>query len=302
MKKTMSLKQLAANRRNALQSTGPKTVNGKAVSKLNALKHGILSTQVLVRGRHGRENAREFTALHQRFTQELRPVGPLEEMLVDQVVTAHWRLRRALVAEAGEVALSVDQGEWRRRHWPSPGLQVMVWRAQFDMLGAMQQSSTGNRIVENWLLEARQAVERSGELREALVQSLVEKMGGKPDPTTTELQRLCRRRVENPEGLDADTLRERSKQDALRVLDSAIRLLAWQRKECLQHEADEEAAHQAAAVLPAMETLEKILRYETKLERQLFRAMNQLERLQRMRQGEAIPAPLTMAVTGKEAE
>lgn len=42
--------------------------------------------------------------------------------------------------------------------------------------------------------------------------------------------------------------------------------------------------------------LEKIQRYETKLERQMFRAMNQLERLQRLRQGEAIPAPLTMEV------
>ena len=62
-------------------------------------------------------------------------------------------------------------------------------------------------------------------------------------------------------------------------------------------EAKEEEARQAAAVLPSAETLEKILRYETKLERQLFRAMNQLERLQRMRQGEAIPAPLTMEIS-----
>lgn len=53
---------------------------------------------------------------------------------------------------------------------------------------------------------------------------------------------------------------------------------------------------QAAAVLPAAETLEKILRYETALERQLFRAMNQLERLQRRRQGEHIPAPVTMEI------
>ena len=43
MRKTMSLKQLAANRRNAQKSTGPKTPEGRAVSKMNALKHGILS-------------------------------------------------------------------------------------------------------------------------------------------------------------------------------------------------------------------------------------------------------------------
>ena len=33
-------------------------------------------------------------------------------MLVDQIVTTHWRLRRALKAESGEIALSVDNGHW----------------------------------------------------------------------------------------------------------------------------------------------------------------------------------------------
>jgi hypothetical protein len=39
------------------------------------------------------------------------------------------------------------------------------------------------------------------------------------------------------------------------------------------------------------------MRYETKLERQLFRSMAQLERLQRMRRGEAVPPPLAMEVS-----
>jgi hypothetical protein len=42
MKKTTSQKQIEANRRNARKSTGPKTRVGKANSKLNAIKHGIL--------------------------------------------------------------------------------------------------------------------------------------------------------------------------------------------------------------------------------------------------------------------
>ncbi|MEQ1852511.1 MAG: hypothetical protein ABMA01_13085, partial [Chthoniobacteraceae bacterium] len=63
-------------------------------------------------------------------------------------------------------------------------------------------------------------------------------------------------------------------------------------------EEHEEHARQAAAVLPAAETLEKIARYETKLERQMYRAMAQLERVQRMRKGEAIPAPLSVEVSG----
>ncbi|MCX6901963.1 MAG: hypothetical protein NTW03_00490 [Verrucomicrobia bacterium] len=46
-----------------------------------------------------------------------------------------------------------------------------------------------------------------------------------------------------------------------------------------------------------MSVLDKIPRYQTALERQMFRAMNQLERLQRMRHGETILAPLTMEVS-----
>lgn len=52
-------------------------------------------------------------------------------------------------------------------------------------------------------------------------------------------------------------------------------------------------------VLPSAEGLEKILRYETKLERQIFRAVAQLERVQRMRRGEAIPAPLSVEVSDR---
>jgi hypothetical protein len=39
-----------ANRQNALKSTGPKTPEGKAAVRLNAVKHGLLSEQVLLPG------------------------------------------------------------------------------------------------------------------------------------------------------------------------------------------------------------------------------------------------------------
>ena len=41
-------KQVEANRQNAQKSTGTKTEEGKAVAKLNAIKHGILSDAVLI--------------------------------------------------------------------------------------------------------------------------------------------------------------------------------------------------------------------------------------------------------------
>jgi CRISPR/Cas system-associated endonuclease Cas1 len=70
-------------------------------------------------------------------------------------------------------------------------------------------------------------------------------------------------------------------------------LLGWRR----EREDTEEQSRQSAAVLPSEEVLDKILRYEAALERQLYRAMIQLERLQRRRLGESVPPPLTMEVS-----
>ncbi len=39
--KVISERKLAANRRNARASTGPKTQRGKRLARLNALKHGV---------------------------------------------------------------------------------------------------------------------------------------------------------------------------------------------------------------------------------------------------------------------
>jgi hypothetical protein len=96
-----SEKQVEASRRNALKSTGPKTPEGKAAVRLNALKHGLLSQEAL----------RE---LDERLRDELRPVGELENLLVDRIVSAYWRLSRLGRVEAGIFAWEL-YGQWANR-------------------------------------------------------------------------------------------------------------------------------------------------------------------------------------------
>ena len=71
----ISTKKLSANRSNALKSTGPRTPEGRAVSKMNALKHGIFSNEVLVRGLNARECSRGLDALYEVFRTQYQPVG-----------------------------------------------------------------------------------------------------------------------------------------------------------------------------------------------------------------------------------
>jgi hypothetical protein len=296
--KPTSPKQIAANKRNAIKSTGPRTAKGRAVSKMNALKHGILSQQVLVRGRNVQESARDLKALHLRFWDELQPEGPIEEMLLDQIVTAHWRLRRALTAESGEIALSVDTGHRKRSRGVEPVLQWMQWRAFGDPLHAMGESSIGNAIIRGWLGELRNDVEAQGVLTESGIQKLSAHFGVETNRLVQQLDEFRRKLEAEPNRSDS-AVQARHKAETLTFLDREIRGLQFALERCVDAEEHEEQARQASAVLPDAATLDKILRYETKLERQMYRAMAQLERIQRMRRGEAIPAPLTLDVSDR---
>jgi hypothetical protein len=291
-----SLRQVAANRRNAEKAAGPKTAEGKALSRMNAVKHGILSTEVVVRGLRIQERVEEFKALRERFWESLTPVGPVEEMLVDRIVTVQWRLRRALMAEAGEIVLSVDGGQWERANRERLSLDVFFSDVH-DAASEMMKSADGLRYLTLVMEGVRDDVRRDGELSEATLQRVVGRFGGRPNHLTQELARLRERLTANPDGLTAEELRENHQRAVLGYIEEKLRSYEELGRQRQEREEREEVARQAADVMPAPEVLDKILRYETALERQLYRALNQLERLQRRREGEDVPPPLTVEVS-----
>ena len=87
----ISDKQLQANKRNAQKSTGPKTAEGKMISSKNATTHGLLSNHVVIKD----EKACEFQEFCNLMTDYFKPVGILEQLLVNRISASFWRLNRA---------------------------------------------------------------------------------------------------------------------------------------------------------------------------------------------------------------
>ena len=69
--------QVVANRLNAQKSTGPRTGVGKAKASQNAVRHGLLAQQAVIRG----EDPGEFEFYRDQMLGELAPAGAMESML-----------------------------------------------------------------------------------------------------------------------------------------------------------------------------------------------------------------------------
>lgn len=104
----ISKKQLVANKKNALRSTGPRTPSGKNRSAVNSLKHGILSREVLLPF----EDKQLFESFRNAMIDYTEPVGELEFLLTDKVIACAWRLHRVYRIEAG---VFIERIENRRK-------------------------------------------------------------------------------------------------------------------------------------------------------------------------------------------
>jgi hypothetical protein len=102
--------QIAANRKNAQLSTGPRTDEGKARSSQNAVSSGLFTRQNCVQP----QEQDEYNNLYNAMWHNLSPAGPMEEMFATEIIRGAWRLRRCATAEAD--LLQIVDKEARRRH------------------------------------------------------------------------------------------------------------------------------------------------------------------------------------------
>jgi len=91
----MTQKQFDANKANSLFG-GVKTDEGKETSRMNALKHGLLSSHVLLDD----ESEEELATLENNIKAQLLPVGEFELILTDRITSSIWRLKRSIKIES----------------------------------------------------------------------------------------------------------------------------------------------------------------------------------------------------------
>ena len=266
---TSSPERIATNRANAQKSTGPKTAEGKAASKRNAVKHGLLSREVLVAG----EDHQALTALQQWFAEELQPVGPMEVMLVGQIVATHWRLRRVLAAESGDIK---REAQLKAASAPSSALPP-----------ALEDTVAGCQLLQTWLSDTLLAVERDGELTLGTVGEFSTRVGDRPSLLKCNLIKLhFRHRPDKKQDTEEEEpWLEAHKKEVITFLNEHLSRLATRETHCQKLEEKEAKARQTYAVLPSAEAMERLGRYESMLNRQLFRAMKELRTLQKEREG-----------------
>jgi len=77
-----SVRQIEANRRNALHSTGPRTPGGKQATRLNALRHGLRAKEVVI---SGQEDPEQLEAILKELCEDWEPEGHTEVHLVEQI-------------------------------------------------------------------------------------------------------------------------------------------------------------------------------------------------------------------------
>ncbi|MBW7998565.1 MAG: hypothetical protein FVQ81_18725 [Candidatus Glassbacteria bacterium] len=89
-------KQIAANRRNARKSTGPRTEEGKERSSQNAVKHGLTSRRAVLAD----EDPKQFLEFRIEVHEDLGPMGGVETTLANRIAAQMWRLARVPAIEA----------------------------------------------------------------------------------------------------------------------------------------------------------------------------------------------------------
>jgi len=259
-----SERKRASSRRNGQGSRGPTTPRGKAASRKNAIKHGLFTRHEWEFAMLG-ECPLDYELLLAGLCKQFDPDGKAEYLEVERIAACWWKLQRAWryensVAQHSCIAVVKE----RKQIEDSRKVQDQQQKAIILGLEKMVAELRGAKQVPSDLKDRFFALTS---LKEQDWQHF-EEMAEEPTEASRELGLTGI--VSTPESPVIHAIRTLNK--AIILYQCEVELTPLTTRMVL-----------GAYVIPKREQLDTILRYETTIERSLDRALNRLERLQKMR-------------------
>lgn len=284
------------------KATGPRTPQGKERSKHNALKHGIFSSAVVLKG----ESRAEYESLLSGLQETFQPEGTLEEALVKKLAMTLWRHNRLIQAETAEIQSAVEFMEWNQQHAEEQEAEEIGSEVMLEYQGGLIRKIQNPLVLEcclKLLRELREAIEQKGfqPEDEAILQRVYGEEDGKhlnenlydsyriwfETAGVSDVERRANGYA-SPEGCVRKVLEE---------IDAEIGRLKRYQKTLGTILAQRARLEAVRRTLPEGPILDRLLRYEAHLERIFDRTLSQLERLQRMRLGQLVLPPIKVQLS-----
>jgi hypothetical protein len=291
--KSVTPAKVAANRTNAEKSTGPKSAAGKRFASRNSITHGIFTQELLLPG----ESKTTFDRVREELITDFAPVGFREFAQVGIYFANYWRLGRLYRGEAGEITQHLCE--------VNPAVELATSEHSRQYVQATADLKELEKIEGQISRQARVSSENLEWLRKlpygepaknfVLAIELVRDAESREDrrPGREETSSV----TEGQEPASAESAATSPKDGGfardllLDRLESLKRTICQQigyhgQYPVLKLEAKKNALH-----VPQEAVLNRFMRYENHCVDNMTAAANRLERMQRLRRGDAVCPP-----------
>ena len=302
----VSEKQIIANRQNALKSTGPSTSAGKQLAARNSLKHGLLAEEVVIDQGEGAEDKQQFNALLTDLVTQFSPAGPLEEILIEKIAACYWRMRRANRYEVGILRQKLDTmtDDYYAKNKKLTDVEIdaeiadkqasiKTAREQYRLFKGAGASgrdvATSYHLKKNWAWLKKQFIDAEN----TVVYIPGGRFGSETEDSTMTPRQIHKKMLEKGCS-EADIWEVHMGFCEMYVNKTTVEI-----KKLQKDKTDNQLRLQRIQKinsLPPKSEMDNLLRYETAIERQMYQAIRELERLQRLRAGDHVPAPMQLEI------
>ena len=302
--KRVSTRQLAANRRNSLKSTGPRTTTGKRNASRNALRHGLFAKSMEETFRQLGEDPADYQAMLDSLREAFQPKDGFEEMLIEDMAVCRWRLNRLLRAETGIQVWDKQRFEFDRKRKDAVNGESDYREGQMKLFSSYGYSGLqDSRYKFSTILSLLRNLKDSAQETEVdeKDKNVLEVVYGKI-PSMAGLSLLS--------ALNSWIKETKSKKQipggfhrAAFLQEISMGIRSFENLAKLHEEKEEQLSdcRSNALLLPDPENMDRILRYEAALERQFERKVQLLVSLRRAK-GEAAPADVSPSGRSKSTQ